>query len=403
MIQKAKKPTPRIEFLEGIRGYLAIWVMLGHFLLFLAVSSIIPISVPYFVRCTIDYLKIGSTPVALFMILSGFVISLLINTKKEPYLVYITRRFLRLFPAFFFCLLLGFLISPWQFDLINLPWGHDGWVYHQSDLAIVHQQHWIANIIAHIFMLHGLIPSNVITDATGAFLGVGWSISTEWQFYLIAPLGLWLARKKLGIAGISFIIILLSPYFSFINYFKIFHNESNSLILFHLQYFFIGCLSYAAWNQWHLFSASESSLNFKECKGLIILGAAAAFCITDPIIAIWTFIFLCLCQITANPNSTEARCVLSTVCSKPSLFLGKISYSVYLAHWPLAIIALKLINHFFNLNFTSLISWFLFVISFLIITSLVTICISYLLYTVIEKPAIDWGRQCFKPISIRVN
>lgn len=43
------------------------------------------------------------------------------------------------------------------------------------------------NILAHIPLIHGLIPPSALPDAAAAFLGRAWSISTEWQFYLIAP------------------------------------------------------------------------------------------------------------------------------------------------------------------------------------------------------------------------
>jgi peptidoglycan/LPS O-acetylase OafA/YrhL len=50
-----------------------------------------------------------------FIILSGFVITGLLLTKKEPYEVFISRRFMRLFPAFAVCILLVLLIRPYTF------------------------------------------------------------------------------------------------------------------------------------------------------------------------------------------------------------------------------------------------------------------------------------------------
>jgi peptidoglycan/LPS O-acetylase OafA/YrhL len=57
---------------------------------------------------------IGSLAVKVFIIISGFVIFFLIDTRKEPYRAYITRRFFRLFPilavlltASVFCLILA--------------------------------------------------------------------------------------------------------------------------------------------------------------------------------------------------------------------------------------------------------------------------------------------------------
>ena len=47
----------------------------------------------------------GKAAVEGFIVLSGYVITQLILTKRESYRTFITRRFMRLFPVFFVCLL----------------------------------------------------------------------------------------------------------------------------------------------------------------------------------------------------------------------------------------------------------------------------------------------------------
>ena len=51
---------------------------------------------------------------------------------------------------------------------------------------------------AHIFLLQGLIPNNVLSESEYMFLGPAWSLSLEWQFYLVAPLLLFLLRYPWG-------------------------------------------------------------------------------------------------------------------------------------------------------------------------------------------------------------
>lgn len=388
MHQQAGPDTvARIEIFEGIRGFLAVWVMAGHLIYFLAI-------VPYLYGAGSPWWKLlnairkGVTPVSLFMIISGFVISHLIITRREPYKAYIVRRFLRLFPAFACCFILGIFISPWQSSLQDLPWGNETWVNYQAELAGLHRAFILPNIVAHMTLLHGLVPKTWWPDANGAFLGVGWSISTEWQFYLVAPLLIWAARRRLGLALISMLIICLSPVFPFTQHLNIFNNTSQSLLLFHIQYFFIGGVCYRLWTMWSEYLANRGS-GRPAPRGLVLCGAAVAFLIPDLTLAIWVFIFSCLCQIAAKPDGMEARAVRAVACSEPAMFIGRISYSIYLVHWPITIIMLQLkyLQHL-----SPMVYWGVFIVS----ASLVTIGVSTLLYYYIEAPAIRWGKKLFK-------
>ena len=47
---------------------------------------------------------------------------------------------------------------------------------------------WAIGIATHLTMTHGLFPDGVLPDVWVGFLGAAWSLSTEWQFYLLALL-----------------------------------------------------------------------------------------------------------------------------------------------------------------------------------------------------------------------
>lgn len=380
----------RIELLEGVRGFLASWVMFGHFILFLAIASLLPADSPSWLRPLLIQIREGSPPVSIFMMISGFVICHLLVTRREPYRVYITRRFLRLFPGFACCLLIGILVSPAQSELSSLMWGKEGWVAHQAELGQVHRDYMLQNIIAHLTMFHGLVPRSWWPDATGAFLGIGWSISTEWQFYLLAPFAIGFGKKLPGLAVICLVIAALSPAFPVLGFFSDFVNDSFSLIVFQIQYFFIGGVSYAIWRMWRDYLAKSSQ---PRPQGLVLCGAAIAFFVPSLPLACWVFLFACLLQIAAAPNGVESQIVQAIGCSKPAMFIGRISYSIYLVHWPLSILMLKLTKGL-TVGMTRE-TWPTYLAEYMSMTFVLTVLVSSALYYFVEAPMIRLGKKMF--------
>jgi peptidoglycan/LPS O-acetylase OafA/YrhL len=131
-----------------------------------------------------------------FIILSGFVMTGLLLTKKESYGIFIFRRFMRLFPAFAVCIVLVLLIRPY-----TLGSSASEFLRETSESRFF----WW-HLGAHASLLHGLIPSAWLPVSQIAFLPTGWSISLEFQLYLVAPLALWwLARS--GFKGFALLAI----------------------------------------------------------------------------------------------------------------------------------------------------------------------------------------------------
>ena len=58
-------------------------------------------------------------------------------------------------------------------------------------------------------MLHGAISSNLLPDSPLRFNLPAWSISLEWQFYLIAPAVIMIARRHGAIIWFALLIALL--------------------------------------------------------------------------------------------------------------------------------------------------------------------------------------------------
>lgn len=86
--QRTTSPD-RLALLEGLRGFLALYVVLDHSLEYSGVDEI---------AHPLGFLRGGRYAVNEFVILSGFVIFYLLDKRTEGYRAFITRRFFRLYP-----------------------------------------------------------------------------------------------------------------------------------------------------------------------------------------------------------------------------------------------------------------------------------------------------------------
>lgn len=123
----------------------------------------------------------GKHGVSLFFVVSAFTLIRSMDARRSseesligPYLV---RRFFRIAPAYYLVLLLVFFLYGKGFEGYTPPGDRNlGW----PDLA------------AHMLFVNGLFPY-YIND----FIGVEWSIATEFMFYAVLPMiFLWLRNSR---------------------------------------------------------------------------------------------------------------------------------------------------------------------------------------------------------------
>ena len=108
----------RLPELDGVRGLLAVWVWLYHAIYISGVWKTLPQAARFFLG--------GDKAVDIFIILSGFVISLLLLRERQPYRTYIARRFLRLYPVYIVCLTVAALFQVAGWMPFQLPTDHAG-------------------------------------------------------------------------------------------------------------------------------------------------------------------------------------------------------------------------------------------------------------------------------------
>jgi peptidoglycan/LPS O-acetylase OafA/YrhL len=148
----------------------------------------------------------GVGAVNVFIVLSGFVITHLLLIKHEPYRSYIIRRALRIVPIYALCISFALLVLPAQMLMHTHSWvlDRDAWAQ-RFDTFMPHL--W-ANLLAHLTMFHGVIPDSVLPWSSWQILGPAWSLSLEWQFYLVAPMLLWLLRLNRVTEAVTVFLLL---------------------------------------------------------------------------------------------------------------------------------------------------------------------------------------------------
>lgn len=302
--------------IESLRAYMAWWVVFGHAAQLAGGEYLLP----HAVYTILDY---NYKAVNVFIIVSGFVITHLLLGKNESYLPYITRRAFRIFPIYLFCLGLSLAIISLMVSAYTLPWvaGREM----RIERFAAEAQNFNLHLILHLFMAHGLPPQEMIPFSTSAFLPPAWSLSLEWQFYLVAPLLIpLLLRSTLSMiiaAGALLALhkIALSGHIG--------HWQYPAFLPLTLQYFLIGILSRSVLEYRPLANAGAEIL---LVLGLITLKFAGTIEAT-----IWVaFLASSMSEIGRLKFSIPlvSRTVSLLVTNNLVAKIGTWSYSTYLIH-----------------------------------------------------------------------
>jgi peptidoglycan/LPS O-acetylase OafA/YrhL len=373
LVRETSQPAHLFE-LDVLRGVLSWWVVLCHILWF---SGYREASLPALGQVVAH----GEFAVEVFMMLSGFVITKLLIEKKENYPVFITRRFFRLFPAFLVATLLAILLRPLIWSVLSFNW-RPAATYEFSAFA-GEQNHFIPHLFAHLSMLHGIVPSTILPFAAIAFLVPAWSISLEFQYYLVAPFFAFVDRK-FGIRGWVPLVCLSVVAYQLFEWKAKQLYPFPSFLLGGLPFFLVGITSYWIY--------LEVSKNNRLLPGrLLFAGVPLVYCLTKSIpLTIWVAAFSLIIGSTKSVGFSFIKNFLN----RPSLrFLGAISYSTYLIHYPLLWVAKAIV-----LRLAPDISRIGMAVSLFVVVAPMTLVCSALLYHFVEKPGIQLGRWLTKKL-----
>lgn len=357
--------------LDGLRGYMAWCVVFSHALSFTNTRVPLPL---------INRLLDGSKAVNVFIILSGFVITHLLITKAEPFRVYIIRRAFRLFPVYLICLLVAGIAVNSQIEFHNLPWVERSTIYVSGFDALLANP-W-PYILLHLTLLHGAIPDNILNFSSWAILGPAWSLSLEWQFYLLAPLVVGILRRGLFNALACGTVLVGLSYLVAVGYFGYWRYPS--MIFCSIGFFLVGIFS-RLWISRVLLASEYSVLIL--CCALALLVRQFSWEILVWGLLLWSIQIENKIRVVGAEKVNGLKTFFHLILSnKIASFLGKISYSIYLIHIPIFALMVTFGRHFFGFQ-NQMQAWIMIGISILLLPA-----VGYVLYEGVEKRFIQFGR-----------
>lgn len=358
-----------IKEFEGLRGLMAMWVVVGHWATTVGIS-LDPLHPKLHNAYAVD----------VFILLSGFAITALIESKKESYAPYIIRRFFRIFPVYLFFFIVSVVLIDFTHEAFSSA--PDSFMKdNRVKIAESSIQYAPYHIVAHLFAAHSLIPDVILPDTAYAFLGQAWSISLEWQFYIIAPFVIAFIKKRQTLLSCAIALIGtgLMVLYSYV--------APAGFIGRHYEFFMIGIASYYA------ISFLTGDRSDKVSSSLIWLAVLAISMLllsfrSDAIIPYVIWLGVLYVVVGAYRKMDVFSILVSrALTSKPAMFLGKMSYSIYLSHMIVIVCVLTVLNRYSGISLE------LHALLLFCSTVPLTILLSWLTYTYIEKPFMDMGKS----------
>ena len=363
----------RLDCIDFLRGVACFWVLIHHTF----ARGVIPIDKPMLFRCLVALANIGWLGVSLFLTLSGFCLYYPIAARQgveqgrvdiKPFAV---RRCRRILPPYLVSLAI-FAGMGYMSARVNHFWEACEFVS------------W-RDVAAHVFMIHNL-RSSTYASINASY----WSLALEFQLYIVFPLLVALASKR-GLLTIGAVTLILSSVWQY----QAYRHWGPSF----------------DWIPQRLVSYDAlPGRCFEFVAGMIAAAlvarpkpgytqAAALMCGVLVLPALWVVLFVshygplydqawgilfagAIVLLARVPNTRFERHKLL----KAFVWLGTVSYSVYLVHQPLLRL---LIPHKVNLHIAGSAAETVFAI----ICIFVVIAIGFGFHTLFEKPFMAKPKQ----------
>lgn len=359
---------PHLDYLDGLRGLAALYVVFNHLFQEIANRSdagLLPLSLePIF-----TFFAWGRPAVALFIVLSGYCLMMPVvksGELKGGLCGFVARRSRRILPPYYFALLVSWAL------ILTVPGLRQGigtlWDTHLPAFTP-------GVVVSHLLLVH-----NLLLAWAYKINGPLWSVAAEWQIYFLFALLLLPMWRRCGtFPAIIFCTALgLAPHLPL-------HHRLDFVCTHFLGLFAMG-MAGAVIN--FTDSGPEMFWRNRVPWGMIVVACVLIFLgativlpnafLLDFMVGIGLTAFMVHSTRQIQENSGAATVAVRLLSSKPATWLGGFSYSLYLLHYILLIsVHAVLIRHGIPI---------LPSLAILIACVPLVVLVTYLFYLVCEKP-----------------
>lgn len=322
--------------LNGVRFVAALLVIIQH-----TEETKIKINFPTSYR---NDGALGALGVSLFFVLSGFLITYLLQSEKQcsntiSLRDFYTRRILRIWPLYYLIILLGFWLIPTFIPEIC------------DDRSI---RNFGAQLTLDLFFLPNIA---IIMFPAIQFVVQIWSVGVEEQFYLIWPL---LVKNFDNLLKPLIAIILFFTIFNgaiYLTYSYLRQTPGTSSALLNNLYFLLklssytrmDCMAIGGVGAWILFNKKNKILDIIYSRPAQILSylLLITFMVKGTTFSFLAHVPYSILFIIILLNLSSNKLSIITLNNRLFNYLGKISYGIYMFHSIALALAVKLLTSYY--------------------------------------------------------
>ena len=361
-------PLTRLDFLDSLRCFAIIYVVVSHLVLIPQPNLAIPEWIAAFI------INGGDAGVSLFFVLSAFSLSYSIDARSGEAMLtrkFYIRRFFRIVPLFYFMMVVYWIRDAVAFGIL----------------------HPVSEVLINASLLFNLIPACI-----AGFVWASWTIGVIAVLYLIFPV-IHRYIRNLYRALALFIVAVMSAWgwSYFIKYYGVTtgYLKADEVsfawgfgFLQHLPVFVCGIAVY------HLFFDyfRKTSQKTRQTYGVIFILAFVLFygvLLTENMQnIIWGKNILhgiCFSLLVLGLGLKPFRILVNT----KTVYLGKASYSLYLLHPILIFTIIPVYRRLYGFMSTDISGY----LSSLLITLVLLTVIAIISYKYIERPGVALGEK----------